>query len=680
MPKLRCSTVLFVLLTACSFAQAQSIDLAGYWKFDDDKKSSSVTDTTGTSDGIVHGNVKFEKSGVHDNTDAIEVDDRGSYIEIPHNDDFLLDEGTVVFWFKPEKTSGRQGIWSKDSSGYDTGGHLTIRLEGHHLKVRLQSNRRSYELKSKTDIKKNKWHHVAFVFGPGGMELYINGKLEKTNSYEGGFGDTSGGVGNFEPIVVGSNSWYSGDKKATPVSDHFHGKIDEVAILSNRLSSSTVDTIYEQTGEKGSLTLGDLSGPPPVYYVRKSGSDSNNGLSPEKAFKTIQHAVAKCSQPGATVYVGPGVYQEEVNVGKGKGKGSASGTKSSPIRLIADTTGKFTLDAPGEVILDGNQKENMGFEIDHVRHWVIQGFTIRNQTEYAFFLKEAGASILDCTMDVPKKYAIYSKKTTGDLTIADCVFDRSSESGSMIFVDQHKKDKGSKKVFITRNDMTMKNNMFMSREYYILSRKRNQNKKYSHGIVVLGTFKTSTTDIVISNNQISDCIFPILVFGYTRNSCDVTIANNTIVGSQFSIYVRRIGPGKTIATNNIIDTCAYGSIVQSYRGKTAVVKGILEHNITTSMTRYRRPYEFDVVTDNPLFVNPSAGDFSLQHGSPAIDVGYDYSYSPKVDIAGRLRPTDGNDDGIAQTDLGVTELVGEGDGKKRVRVVKWKEIGGDHNR
>ncbi len=60
-----------------------------------------------------------------------------------------------------------------------------------------------------------------------------------------------------------------------------------------------------------------------TYYVAKSGSDSNSGLSKQAAWLTIGHA-ALTAQAGSTVYVGAGTYHESVTFGN-------SGTASSPI-------------------------------------------------------------------------------------------------------------------------------------------------------------------------------------------------------------------------------------------------------------------------------------------------------------------------------------------------------------
>ena len=52
------------------------------------------------------------------------------YVEIAHSDDDLLDNGTLTLWFRADDLDGNQTLFSKDSSNFDTGGHLNVGLEG----------------------------------------------------------------------------------------------------------------------------------------------------------------------------------------------------------------------------------------------------------------------------------------------------------------------------------------------------------------------------------------------------------------------------------------------------------------------------------------------------------------------------------------------------------------------
>ena len=93
-----------------------------------------------------------------------------------------------------------------------------------------------------------------------------------------------------------------------------------------------------------------LSGPvpmlvPPVTFVRISGNDRNNGMSPGRAFASIGRALATASGNGLIV-IGPGTYREtRLLVG-------VTGRRSGIVVLLADETGQLTSDPPGKVIVD----------------------------------------------------------------------------------------------------------------------------------------------------------------------------------------------------------------------------------------------------------------------------------------------------------------------------------------
>ncbi len=76
------------------------------------------------------------------------------------------------------------------------------------------------------------------------------------------------------------------------------------------------------------------------YYVdANNGNDANSGLSPSKAFKTIQKA-ANVVSSGALVHILPGVYRESI-------RPSSSGTSNAPITYRAEN-------GPDTVIIRGS--------------------------------------------------------------------------------------------------------------------------------------------------------------------------------------------------------------------------------------------------------------------------------------------------------------------------------------
>jgi parallel beta-helix repeat protein len=84
-----------------------------------------------------------------------------------------------------------------------------------------------------------------------------------------------------------------------------------------------------------------------IFYVRSTvGSDTNDGLSPERAWRSIS-MLSEAMRAGDTAFVGPGLYRDQIIV-------KASGSAERPIRFIADPAGERTGDPPGVVMIAGS--------------------------------------------------------------------------------------------------------------------------------------------------------------------------------------------------------------------------------------------------------------------------------------------------------------------------------------
>ena len=220
--------------------------LVGHWKFDETSGTVAADSTGNGNDGVyVNGptlGVTSENPPVLGT--AVEFDGNNDYVEIPHSNLMLADAGSISFWAKANSQSGQQGLFSKDSSGFDTGGHLSVFFVNNTVEVRLQSTSNSYTLVS-GGLATNKWCHVAFTWGSEGMVLYIDGiPIDSNPSYTGGLGTSSGGIGNYEPIAVGANSWGSGNLVVTPLQHYYDGAIDDLHFFARQLCPEEVFNGY----------------------------------------------------------------------------------------------------------------------------------------------------------------------------------------------------------------------------------------------------------------------------------------------------------------------------------------------------------------------------------------------------------------------------------------------------
>lgn len=85
------------------------------------------------------------------------------------------------------------------------------------------------------------------------------------------------------------------------------------------------------------------------YFVRKSGNNGNDGLTPATAKLTIQAGSDLANTPGDRCVIGGGTYRETVTINN-------SGAADAPIELLGDYTGQLTGD-PGVVRVTGSDND-----------------------------------------------------------------------------------------------------------------------------------------------------------------------------------------------------------------------------------------------------------------------------------------------------------------------------------
>lgn len=143
------------------------------------------------------------------------------------------------------------------------------------------------------------------------------------------------------------------------------------------------------------------------FYVRTSGSDSNNGQNKNQAFKTIFKA-AQVAGPGDIVYVGAGTYQhtdtitfnntqswssrfsipaKSVNLKVGS---DTSFTLYNPCYFVADTNGTNTGDAGPVKVMAPKDKSVWTFYLNQINNYAFSGFTfVEDPTSKAYKFGES---------------------------------------------------------------------------------------------------------------------------------------------------------------------------------------------------------------------------------------------------------------------------------------------------
>ena len=164
----------------------------------------------------------------------------GNVVILNHDASMEIAEGSLKLGFRADRVGVNQGLFSKDASGYGTGGHLSIWIDSaNKLNVRLQHTSGSHAIKGAPSVTAGVDHQLELRFGTGGMRLIVNGALWASDTYTGGI------EGSREPVVIGASAMTSQPLSASPIGQPFQGSIYSVALESS--SGSTPDTEPEPT-------------------------------------------------------------------------------------------------------------------------------------------------------------------------------------------------------------------------------------------------------------------------------------------------------------------------------------------------------------------------------------------------------------------------------------------------
>jgi parallel beta-helix repeat protein len=351
-----------------------------------------------------------------------------------------------------------------------------------------------------------------------------------------------------------------------------------------------------------------------VYYVAPNGSDSNDG-SLASPWATLNHAIRE-AEPGDTIMMREGSYEtNEVWINRDRGLGGAEGQyltiKSYPgetasvggsrrIILEADFVRieglhfrlPYRISGRGE----GNQILNNTFQGPQPSYGAIEYGGINSLIQgNRIEITEGGGSL---------HHGIYLHYGTGNIVRNNTI---SGTGGYGIHVYDENKYGGSMPRY---EDILIEGNVVTnaSSSCIILS----AGESTSLGVEMDG--------IVVRRNIVTNCSDGITVryYGQIRN---IEIYNN-------SVYDNRSN-GISVSAYDVDDVTIKNNILSSNGNRQISISSSLTH-LVVSHNLYHQPESIGSGTNDdtpifgdPLFVNPSAGDFHLQANSPAIDAGMD---------------------------------------------------------
>ncbi|MEY2409881.1 MAG: hypothetical protein QOF48_2551, partial [Verrucomicrobiota bacterium] len=202
---------------------------------------------------------------------VLQLDGTNSYVELPSNLFANLTAATVEGWVKWDSLRSYTRFFDFGPARFD----LSVNADATRPNLRYELNtgsNRNFTLTVPNVIKPGRWMHVAAVSGPGGMKLYLDGRLAATNKVTGSFKDLPAAGPNY----LGRSSW----KVVDPVlNEDFAGQMDEVRVWSEERTVAQIrsNMVQRLSGrEPGLVALWNFDEDDGVT-VQDSGPGFHNG-------------------------------------------------------------------------------------------------------------------------------------------------------------------------------------------------------------------------------------------------------------------------------------------------------------------------------------------------------------------------------------------------------------------
>ena len=427
---------------------------------------------------------------------------------------------------------------------------------------------------------------------------------------------------------------------------------------------------------------------PSDIYVSPSGDDTSFGNA-DHPFRTITHALEK-AEPGSTIWLQEGTWNESVKI-------TVSGTEKKPITLAASPGANPILDGGnGEgwnqmFMLDGHSlmidfvlvnsqlppvdPEKGIITIEGASHIILKGLTITGSGASGIYCSKGASNITvkGCTVTNCVAPGICfgadgsasSQITVIDNYVKNCA-QRSREAISLRTVDIFEvahntveevikecidAKSGCSRGSIHHNHIRKGGHVSIYVDSGYADRPEEKDidiysniveNPFGTGICVAAEAGNDCSNIRIFNNLVYSTD-KTMSFGagikVAKNDEDLSgrikdiyIYENTVCGlGQQGIYVNYPTIDNVIIANNI---SAWNMNQICVKDGVSIQGIIIDGNLVFGEASH--PGE-SAITADPGLNNPTKGDFSLGHGSPALDAAKE-PYVAKLDIADKVRP------------------------------------------
>ncbi|MHB1516231.1 MAG: right-handed parallel beta-helix repeat-containing protein [Acidiferrobacteraceae bacterium] len=234
---------------------------------------------------------------------------------------------------------------------------------------------------------------------------------------------------------------------ATSLSACVGGGTGGASSTSNNLSgnqsgnpNTSATPITGSTIPNSAALLTPGSGTGTTYYVSTTGSDSNNGLSVQTPFLTLQHAINTVG-PGGTVEVMGGTYAGGIVFG-------TSGTASAWITMEPYNNQSVTID--GSATMNDLYFTNT---TNAPSYWMVKGFTIQSAQQYEIQIDTPDVKIVNNNISNSDYSLVKLVSTAQNIVIWGNQIHNNNVASSLASVSKGVDMVGSQNVLVAHNNV-----------------------------------------------------------------------------------------------------------------------------------------------------------------------------------------------------------------------------------
>jgi len=228
------AAILIVLIGTGSAWADLADGLIAHWMLDE-TSGTTAEDSAGGNDGTLVNGPVWTTGQIGG---ALSFDGNNDSINVPDNDDFTSNVGTVCAWIKlsgwGENNYGRiaQHLTGLVKSGNAKGFDWNVRGSTHNIAFGLYNGSSYSTIGSAPDsVSLDKWYHVAVVWDGTNVITYIDGSQSGTPVPQ-----TIVPANPSTNLLIGTNN--AGNY-------NFNGKIDDVRIYDRALTADQIEQLYE---------------------------------------------------------------------------------------------------------------------------------------------------------------------------------------------------------------------------------------------------------------------------------------------------------------------------------------------------------------------------------------------------------------------------------------------------